>query len=947
MEMYIRKLLLDTLRIAPYTPGDTEMISDSLLAKAVTADENLHALGYMLPPQDIVRLAVSPSLDVFYEEVKQTVPEMKASPMYPDFPRQVMKMSEAEFRFHQALHYFSTYGMKQLTGIPVSKGWLPDVKSTPKTKKDAALLPYRVIELIPESEICETAVKRILSRCERMTLPEQELILKCLLYVRKDALKQIPVAFKENLELIFPRILERLSREDAVACLSGLCAHTGDVLKNSAMYLAKNRYRLSTKQKRTLVRLLESYSPADFRGNLMPSLRRREKNLTILAHLDYNRFARSVPHKEAVKALREGTLVSWEAQAQKLVQEKADNAVSFMAARPGILIRRVNALLTAGYSEDEITEALVRKAGSFSTRTLITLYDRFMKENELQIFNARAEELEQSERRYTERTWTCSHWEYLRAEEKGASEYRRDLKLSFIRKSCNAKLSAYSEERLLKEYQSEIETLKQPLIEAIKNFNAGKIQITEKPSEELIRLRKEAAVLLKEKRHLQKLADESWGGGCSRIYASIRLKAIENRYIHLNKKANRISALLEKNSREAQYIADAFAKAYNAGGLADELDRAEQKYRSLPDRTPEAVRKIMEESAASEEKVIREHEEDLVRIEKKYKKLSDELDLTLRKLEAEKEKERAAIMEKYEQRLKNLGTVPARKRILTRVLEEQLKTISTPFNGKKVFIDSGCFDLENTVLEMNEKSKDGTYVPSGFAYKIPEEAKRVRFYVYWNDRHQIDVDLHASGVRMLSVPSDKTGKVEMEEIHIGWNAGFNECGIVHSGDITHSDAAEYIDIDMSTDVDYAFLNVDLYYGDGKWSLSEIDECFVGMMAVKDDHEEVELYSPSNSFFTHNIYQRAHQLYYGYVDIRNRYVRFVGKPDTNYGHYIMRTAVDESGSYLSLRTYLDILCRSQNAVPAESREEADVVLTITKSGENGSISLLDANFFLDL
>ena len=118
------------------------------------------------------------------------------------------------------------------------------------------------------------------------------------------------------------------------------------------------------------------------------------------------------------------------------------------------------------------------------------------------------------------------------------------------------------------------------------------------------------------------------------------------------------------------------------------------------------------------------------------------------------------------------------------------------------------------------------------------------------------------------------------------------------------------------------------------------------MAVKDLNERVELYSPANSFFTHNIYQNTRQLYYGYADIKNRFVRFVGKPDANYGHYIMRTAVDESGNYLSLRTYLDILCRSQNVVLTDCREAAETVLTVTKSAESGSICLLDENFFLD-
>ena len=678
----------------------------------------------------------------------------------------------------------------------------------------------------------------------------------------------------------------------------------------------------------------------------MFSLRRREKNLTVLAHLDYNRFSKSAPHKEAVKALREGTLVSWEGQAQKLLQDRADNAIEFLAARPGIFIRRVNALLTAGYSEEEITDALLQKTGSFSTRTLITLYDGLMKESEARIFNDRAKELEALDRKYTDRLWLYDHLEWKRDREIFDSESARNLRLSIVRQNCSAKIESYSEKRLMKEYEREVEALKQPMLDAIGIFNAGNNQKAGKSAEELNRIREETVILLREKRHLQRLANDAGERESARIYASARIKAIENRLLHLNKKADRISAKLEKTCRAEESVTDVFFEAFYKGGLADEIQQSWQRYQRLIADGSDAIRKILEESAASEERIMREHEENVARITKRYNNLSAEAGNIKKNLLTEKAKEKAVIIEKYESRLKKLATVPSRRRIFTRILEEQLKAVSTPIKGRKVFIDPECFDLENTVLEMNNKSKDGTYVPSGYAYKIPEEAKSIRFYVYWNDKGRVDVDLHASGVRKVSDPSDPERKTCTEEIHIGWNSDSRNSGLVHSGDITHSDAAEYIDIDMSTDVDYVFFNVDLYYGEGKWSLSEIDECFVGMMAVKNLNERVELYSPANSFFTHKIYQKTRQLYYGYADIKNRFVRFVGKPDANYSHYIMRTAVDESGNYLSLQTYLDILCRSQNVVPADSREEADVVLTVTKSAEDKGISLLDANFFLD-
>ena len=108
--MHYHKLLLDELRVVVYEKGDASL-TEQLLTKAVTVNENLKSLGCPLAPADIVALAVSPSLDRFYETVKGMMGTVNAAPMYPGFPKQVMKMNAAVFRFHQLVHYFSTYGL--------------------------------------------------------------------------------------------------------------------------------------------------------------------------------------------------------------------------------------------------------------------------------------------------------------------------------------------------------------------------------------------------------------------------------------------------------------------------------------------------------------------------------------------------------------------------------------------------------------------------------------------------------------------------------------------------------------------------------------------------------------------------------------------------------------------------------------------------------------------
>lgn len=92
----------------------------------------------------------------------------------------------------------------------------------------------------------------------------------------------------------------------------------------------------------------------------------------------------------------------------------------------------------------------------------------------------------------------------------------------------------------------------------------------------------------------------------------------------------------------------------------------------------------------------------------------------------------------------------------------------------------------------------------------------------------MDVDLHAGVL-----------KQDGTHFHVGWNADFRESGVVYSGDITHSDAAEYVDIDLSAPLKEIYANVSLF--SGKDSFKCIETCFMGMMAVDQAHQEVKLY----------------------------------------------------------------------------------------------------------
>lgn len=246
MASTFHKLLLSELHMAVYQSGDADKLNDRLLCEAVTLNENLQSLGFVLKPEDLMKMAVSPSLHTFFDTLKELLPDVKAQPMYPGFPLQVMQMSEAEMKWNQFLHTFSVLGVEFLTGIKVSKSWMPDTRVLNRYEEDTTLLDAAVLELVPDEDAAITALRTLLGRRERMTDPELKLTLECAAECSAEQMQGLKVCFKENPDLLFPLLMEESDRDTALRTLRGICAHTGDVLRCAAGYLTQNRYHLRT-----------------------------------------------------------------------------------------------------------------------------------------------------------------------------------------------------------------------------------------------------------------------------------------------------------------------------------------------------------------------------------------------------------------------------------------------------------------------------------------------------------------------------------------------------------------------------------------------------------------------------------------------------------------------------------------------------------------------------
>lgn len=923
MELTYRKLLLSTMHMVTCREGDPLRINDETLMKALTVNENLHSLGFTLRPQDIGLLAASDSLDGFYSEIKELVPEVKAEPMYPDFPIQVMEIDEAQFRLHQMMHYFSTYGLELLTGQQVSRGWLPGVDSTPKTERDERLLADTVLELAAEEKSYSLCLTRILSRRERLTIPERELVILSLPHVSDETFAGIRVAFKENLELLFPDIFEKMSGKEAVRILGHLCQHTGDVLNNAAILLKKYRYHFRTSQKRTMVKLLESYPAGNLRENLILSNTKRERNLVILKHLDFNIYARSAAHKKAVADLRRGNLHSWEGVAKRMLTGHEEGALAFTAKRPGVMLRMLHWILSLGYDEKEISDLLAAHAQQFSTQMLVKLLSGFRVESVESIHQEKEREIQAIRDRYSRERSRYSRLDLRYENEIKWALSDHDYSIRMCERNFSAKLRKLSEPAIVKRCQKEINARMRNLERSAEVMIQGqkqKIHVLEKSIE---KAEKRICFL---KHTVRACKDGREGTARCSEYAERRIVTLEADIVRMKKQLACLQA--EVNTAISLTLPNNHWEKEKAQIL--------QKYDRIRE---EAVIRIfaLKEAQAKEIEELENHlSKRLSEIEQRYARRRAEAPSALKVILEKETAEIEDASEKFERRVRAMQTIPARKRILERLLAEHLESIETPLRGRKVYLDPGPFELSRSLMRTTDKSLDGTYVRSGFAWKIPDEAKRVRLFVYWNDKKRVDIDLHASASEYSAGQPDK-----LRWFHVGWNAEFRKNGVCHSGDITHSNAAEYIDIDLRAPLRFITLNVDLFSGHD--SFRDIDECFVGLMAVKNHNRNVKLYDPANCFFTHELRQETRFLNYGYIDVRDRYVRFIGKPFTR--EFASHLEADKDASFY-VQEYLDILTRAQGAAYVDTPEKADVILTVGKSTQPDAISLIDNNFFLD-
>lgn len=434
-------------------------LDDADLTWAMTANENLDGSGYTLSMASIHMLAAYHHamaelarssallpLGTFADgginplaDLQRLVPDVKAAPFYPDFPTQVMEISEAQFRYDQAIHYLSTYGVESVAGflgldVVVGNGWRPDVEATPKTKVDDTLVAPKVLHVLVTAEDLQAVVEARLARATRMHPAEIATTLLVFANLGADANADqacfLKVAFHENMmELIRVAAQQDSAMLERVA--TSLAQHPGDLLKAIRYVLDTDKVKhLKTRQKKGFCGAFEHFTVHSIARNIADAGRR---DRLAPNYLSIARFG-GPNLREAVELVETGQVRSWTSelesfwnkvemfrapnkkkmlelfvaenkrrpvdvlreqfnalydklfQADEEIQNDAWRALlKHYGERPGILLRSLSRLIKNRCPLDLLTEETLAHASSYSLPTLVRTLTLFSSDNRTQL----------------------------------------------------------------------------------------------------------------------------------------------------------------------------------------------------------------------------------------------------------------------------------------------------------------------------------------------------------------------------------------------------------------------------------------------------------------------------------------------------------------------------------------------------------------------------------
>ena len=341
--------------------------------------KNLEAFGYTLS-QELINIAQTLStdqLEALYKTLATDLQKMLGAhhefkPMYPNFPQQVMKMSEGELYFNAIIHYLT--GLRPFT---VKKG----------RGKSEGVKP-KIIGLGNVAEF-EAIFTQICASKTSISAQDREDLAWFVAHYGEDVAPLLPpeMPSKENRAIVGALLLGAKLPVAAEFLRVNFTTAT-DILR-LAVALSDGDVSLATPSKfgplsrpmrRQIVALMENC------GALEEDLRRHKMRWIRLAErLHIGEFADKFPRAfAAINTLRNGNIETFAGRVQRQVEQSdVGGALELLSARPGELARRLDHLLRLDSSRaDETLDAFEKAAAKVATPVLLQVKAHFEHRND-------------------------------------------------------------------------------------------------------------------------------------------------------------------------------------------------------------------------------------------------------------------------------------------------------------------------------------------------------------------------------------------------------------------------------------------------------------------------------------------------------------------------------------------------------------------------------------
>ena len=381
-EVYLQKKLSVVLPKGSPTHDNKALVA--------TIGQNFQALGYAFSPQLFKALSHlnEGEITAFYLETLPVLKKMRGAhrsfnPMYPNFPKQVMEMSNFELYWNAMVHYWS-FWMKDL-GL-TDEVWLPQYE---KEERMALTDPakYDMIRLGTE-EGFESIFTALVEAKSSISEADKQVLTDFILAYRDDVVRLLPdsITTKEQLAYVTGLLLQHTKVAHEMARYvktptDVLRVAVGFVGGDVSLAEVTKFKKFSRPQRRFLLTMLEVC-----KTNLAEEMAKYQSRWVRLGEfLHPGEYATQYPRAfAAFKALRSDKKIeTFNSRVEAALQNDVVQAVELLKDRPGDFARRLDHIFrildgkASARSRNAALNTFIKVSDKVSTMVLLQLFTHF------------------------------------------------------------------------------------------------------------------------------------------------------------------------------------------------------------------------------------------------------------------------------------------------------------------------------------------------------------------------------------------------------------------------------------------------------------------------------------------------------------------------------------------------------------------------------------------